>query len=277
MLDGSAGVTTMPASALPVRRARVRLPGGSVRVRIEGPDHAPALMVSHSLAAHSGMWDAQASAWAERFRVVRYDLPGHGGSAAPAGPCSVADLGRHALALMDALAVRRVHWCGLSLGGMIGLWLMAHAPERIGRAILAHTSAHLGPRATWDGRIRSAARGGLDPLVEPTLALWFTESFRRDAPAEVDRMRAMIRETSVEGFQAGCAAIRDMDLRSSLGAIPHPTLVITGRQDRATPPEHGLAIANGLSNADVLTLETGHFGNVEDPRNFTGAVERFLG
>jgi 3-oxoadipate enol-lactonase len=257
-------------------RGRLHLPHGAVRVRIDGPDDAPALLLSHSLAAHSAMWDAQAPVWARRFRVVRYDLPGHGGSAPPLGPLSVADLGRQALALMDALSIARADWCGLSLGGMIGLWLMANAPERIGRAVLAHTAAHLGPRAIWEGRIVSAARGGLEPLVEPTLALWFSEPFRHRAPNAVERARAMIRATSPAGFQGACAAIRDMDLRDSLGAIPHPALVIVGRHDRGTPPEHGLAITRSLRTAETLTLDTGHFGNIEDPAGFTEAVERFL-
>lgn len=258
-------------------KGRLHLPGGSVRVLVDGPDDAPALVVAHSLAAHSGMWDAQVPAWARRLRVVRYDLPGHGGSAPPVGPVSIADFGRQALALMDALSIARAHWCGLSLGGMIGLWLMANAPERIGRSVLAHTAAHLGPRVIWDGRIVSAARGGIEPLVEPTLALWFSDAFRRRDPEAVERARAMIRMTSVAGFQAGCAAIRDMDLRGALSAIPHPALVIVGRQDRGTPPEHGLAIAAALRGAEALTLDSGHFGHMEEPGAFADAVERFLG
>jgi 3-oxoadipate enol-lactonase len=247
-----------------------------MRVRIDGPHDAPVLILAHSLLAHGGMWDDQVPAWAGRFRVVRYDLPGHGGSADPAEPGSIAGLGRDALALMDAVGVRRAHWCGLSLGGMVGLWLMAHAPERIGRAVLAHTSAHLGPRAIWDGRIRGAERRGMAALVEPTLGLWFRDDFIRREPSAIERMRGMIRATSMAGYRAGCAAIRDMDQRGSLAAIPHRVLVIVGRHDRATPPAHGLAVAAGIRGADALTLDAAHFGNVEQPRAFAAAVERFL-
>ncbi len=255
---------------------RLRLPGGSVRIRIDGPHDAPVLILGHSLAVHLGLWDAQVAVWARRFRVVRYDLPGHGGSAPPDGSCSIEGLGRQALALMDALAIRRAHWCGLSLGGMIGLWLMANAPERIGHAVLAHTSAYLGAREIWDGRVLTAARRGMEPLVEPTLALWFTEQFRSEKPAAVQGVRRMIRETSVAGFQCGCAAIRDMDLRGGLAGIPHRVLVIVGRHDRGTPPDHGLAIADAIRGADRLALETGHLGNIEQPEIFAHAVERFL-
>lgn len=258
-------------------RGRLHLPGGPIRIRVDGRADAPALVVGHSLLADLRMWDAQASVWAERFRVVRYDLPGHGGSAPPAGPHTIADLGRGALAVMDALAIERAHWCGLSLGGMVGLWLTAHAPERISRAVLAHTAAHLGPRTLWDGRIRSAARSGLAPLVEPTLSLWFSDDFRRRSPGTVERARVMIRATSAAGYQAGCAAIRDMDLRASLPAIPHRVLVVVGRHDRGTPPEHGLAIAAALQAAETLVLDTGHVGNLEQPETFTAAVLDFLG
>ncbi len=255
---------------------RLRLPGGAARIQIDGPRGAPVLILGLSLAVHLGLWDEQVAVWARHFQVVRYDLPGHGGSAPPDGSCSIEGLGRQALALMDALGIRRAHWCGLSLGGMVGLWLMANAPERVGHAVVAHASAYLGSREIWDGRILTAARRGMEPLVEPTLALWFAEQFRNEAPAAVERIRGMIRQTSVAGFQCGCAAIRDTDLRASLAAIPHRVLVIVGRHDRGTPLDQGFAVANGIPQADSLSLDTGHLGNVEQPEAFARAVERFL-
>jgi 3-oxoadipate enol-lactonase len=258
-------------------RGRVRVPGGSVRVQVDGPDGAPALVVAHSLAAHLGMWDEQVPVWARRYRVVRYDLRGHGGSTAPGGGGSIADLAGDALAVMDALGLHRVHWCGLSLGGMVGLWLLRHALGRIDRAVLAHLAARLGPPGLWDGRIRTAARVGMAPLVEPTLRYWFDEDFIARHPVRMDAMRRMIRATSSAGYQAGCAAIRDMDQRDGLAGIDRPVLVIAGTRDRATPPEAGRAIADAIPGARFVLLEAAHFGAVEKPEVFADAVEGFLG
>ena len=257
-------------------RGRLRIPGGSVRVQVDGPDGAPVLVLAHSLAAHLGMWDEQVPAWARRYRVVRYDLRGHGGSTAPAGGCSIAELAGDALAVMDALGLPRAHWCGLSLGGMVGLWLLRHAPGRIDRAVLAHLAAHLGPPGLWDGRIRTAARSGIEPLVEPTLHYWFDAAFMAGFPERVDAMRRMIRTMSVAGYQAGCAAIRDMDQRDGLAGIDRPVLVIAGRRDRATVPSAGAAIAGAIPGAKLVMLDTAHFGPVEQPQAFAAAVETFL-
>jgi 3-oxoadipate enol-lactonase len=255
----------------------VRVPGGSVRVQVDGPDGAPALVLAHSLAAHLGMWDEQVPVWARRYRVVRYDVRGHGGSTAPGGGCSIGELAGDAMAVMDALGLARAHWCGLSLGGMIGLWLLRHAPGRIDRAVLAHLAARLGPPELWDGRIRTAARSGIEPLVEPTLRYWFDEAFMARFPERADAMRRMIRATSIAGYQACCAAIRDMDQRDGLARIDRPVLVIAGRRDRATAPADGAAIAGAIPGASFAMRDTAHFGPVEQPRAFADTVETFLG
>ena len=257
-------------------RGRLRVPGGSVRVQVDGPDGAPALVLAHSLAAHLGMWDEQVPAWARRYRVVRYDLRGHGGSTAPGGGCSIADLAGDALAVMDALGLPRAHWCGLSLGGMVGLWLLRHAPGRIDRAVLAHLAAHLGPPGLWDGRIRTAARSGIGPLVEPTLHYWFDAAFMARFPERVDAMRRMIRATSSAGYQAGCAAIRDMDQRDGLAGIDRPVLVIAGTRDEATPLAMVEAIRNSISGAELATLPTAHLSAVERPAEFVNLVVEFI-
>jgi 3-oxoadipate enol-lactonase len=257
-------------------RTHVRLPSGLAEVRLDGPDEGPVLILAHSLAAHSGMWDGQISAWGKRFRVVRYDLPGHGGSAGPEGDYSLNQLGGDALALMGALGIGRAHWCGLSLGGMIGMWLLMHVPDRVDRAVLAHTSACLGPTDIWNGRIRTVARHGIERIVEPTLRLWFSGDFIQREPATVGAVGQMIRATSSAGFVGCCAAIRDMDLRSGLCRIDRLVLVMAGRHDRATSWADGAAIAEAIRESRLVTLETAHFGNIEQPRAFARAVEDFL-
>jgi 3-oxoadipate enol-lactonase len=251
--------------------------GERFHVRIDGAEDAPALMLSNSLSSDLSMWDDQVPSWAKRFRVIRYDHRGHGASAAPAGPYSLDQLGRDALGVLDALGVARAHWCGLSMGGMIGLWLLTHAAERIDRAVLANTAAHMGPPELWDGRIRTAERGGMQALVEPTLQRWFPADFREAAPATMERMRAMILRTPVAGYQGCCAAIRDMDQRETMKRIDRPVLVIIGARDPATTPADGALIASAIAGAQTVTLDAGHISNVERPAEFTAAVTRFLG
>jgi 3-oxoadipate enol-lactonase len=162
------------------------------------------------------------------------------------------------------------------MGGMVGMWLLTHAPERIDRAVLANTSAHMGPRELWNGRIRVAQEGGMEATVEPTVKRWFPAAFHASAPAAIDRMRAMIRRTSVVGYVGCCEAIRDMDQRESIRAIRRPTLVVIGAYDPATTPEAGRAIHAAIPGAAITVLEAAHISNVEQPEAFTQVVERFL-
>ena len=251
--------------------------GETFHVRIDGADDSPALMLCNSLSSDLSMWDDHIPAWAERYRVIRYDHRGHGASVAPAGDYSFDQLGRDAVNILDALGVAKAHWCGLSMGGMTGLWMLTHAPDRIDRAVLANTAAHMGPRELWDGRIRTAQRGGMQALVEATLERWFPEHFRKAAPAAMDRMRAMVLRTPPQGYQGCCAAIRDMDQREAIKRIASPVLVIIGARDPATTPADGALIASSIAGAPDVTLDAGHLSNIERPAEFTDAVLRFIG
>jgi 3-oxoadipate enol-lactonase len=186
------------------------------------------------------------------------------------------DLGRDALAVLDHLGVARAHFCGLSMGGMVGLWLLTHAPERIERAVLANTSAHMGPPDLWNGRIGLARQGGMEATVEPTVKRWFPAAFHARAPATIDRMRAMIRGTSVAGYVGCCEAIRDMDQRESIRTIRQRTLVVIGANDPATTPQAGRDIQAAIPGAGIAVLEAAHISNVEQPAAFTRVVEEFL-
>jgi len=244
---------------------------------VEGPGDASALVLSHSIGANLSMWDFVAPALATRYKVVRYDTRGHGSSGTPSGPYSIADLGRDAVALLDALNIDRCCFCGLSLGGMIGLWLGIHTPQRVERLILANTAARIGTLELWNERIRQVREGGLASMTDAILARWFTPQFRQHSPAIMESVRGMLASTSSEGYAACCAAIRDEDLSTSLHAIAAPALVITGAEDPATPPRDGQFLAERIPHAKLVELATSHLSAIEYPAGFSSAVLDFLG
>lgn len=237
---------------------------------IDGPDEAPVVVLSNSLGSNLSMWQPQVSSLAERFRVLRYDQRGHGASPTPPGPYSLADLGRDVLGLLDRLGVPRAHFCGLSLGGMTGMWLAANAPERIGRLVLLCTSARLGPPEGWTERARTVRANGTRAVADAVVGRWFTEALPRRDPGLVTRMRAMVAASPAEGYAACCEAIAALDLEGALPGIGAPTLVIAGAEDPATPPEHAERIAAAIPDAHMTILEgAAHLANVERARAVT--------
>ena len=244
--------------------------------RSDGPESAPALLLSNSLSSDLAMWDDQVPSWSRHFRVIRYDQRGHGQTPAPPGQYSMAQLGQDAVALLDHLEIAQAHFCGLSMGGMVGMWLLTHAPERIARAVLSNTSAHMGAPELWNGRIALAQEGGMEATVEPTVKRWFPIAFHEHAPATIERMRNMIRRTSLPGYIGCCTAIRDMDQRDAIRAIRNPTLVIIGANDPATTPEAGRAIHAAIPGAALAVVDAAHISNVEQPDAFTRTVAEFL-
>jgi 3-oxoadipate enol-lactonase len=229
---------------------------------VDGPPGAPALVLSNSLGTTMSMWDAQLPALAERFRVVRYDLRGHGGSPDPAGELTIAELGADLLALLDDLGIGRASIAGVSLGGMTAMQVASTAPERVDRLVLCCTSARLGPREMWEQRAATVREAGTGAVAEATMGRWFTPAAD---PADVARFDAALREVSRDGYAAVCAA------------IAAPTLVIAARGDGSTPPEHGERIAAGIPGARLLVLEHGaHLCNVEHPERVTAAMLEHL-
>jgi 3-oxoadipate enol-lactonase len=251
---------------------------GEIRLhaRIEGVADGPVILFSNSLGTRLEMWGAQARALSGRFRLLRYDSRGHGRSDAPAGPYRIEDLGRDALRLLDALEIARVHVCGLSKGGMVGLWLAAHAPTRVGRLVAANTAAHFPPPELWDGRIATVAENGMAALADGVIERWFTPGFRTSHAGMVAAVREMILGTPPQGYAGCCAAIRDMDLRPALPRIAAPTLVIGGEHDPATPPSATGAIAAEIRSAAHVVLPAAHLSNIEAATAFTYQVGRFL-
>ncbi len=250
--------------------------GEPFNIRIDGPAGAPVLMLSNSLGTDLAMWDPQIPEWSRHFRVVRYDSRGHGRSAAPDRPYSISELGSDAIAIMDHLGLDKVHWCGLSKGGMVGQWLATHASERVDRVVLANTASRMGPPELWNGRIRNIRANGMAAIVQATLERWFSPAFRERDRETVARVSEMLSATPPLGYAGCCAAIRDMDQREAIAAIVNPVLVIVGTLDPATPPAAGEAMAQTIRGAELVALDAAHLSNLEQPQAFTKAVLDFL-
>ncbi len=256
--------------------AVVQSGGCPIHVEVTGSQDAPVLMLCNSLASTMAMWDPQLKALEPRFRVVRYDRRGHGGSGVTAPPYSMEQLAGDALAVMDGLLLIKVNWLGLSMGGMEGQWLGANAPQRIERLILSNTSSYVADKDGWNQRLQVARDKGLDPIAEATIARWFTSGFIAREPATIAKIKAMIAATPLDGFIGCGSAVRDMDHRNLLAKITAPTLVIAGRHDGGTPPEAGEFIRDRVPGAKFALLDAAHLSNVEAPEKFTETVLGFL-
>jgi 3-oxoadipate enol-lactonase/4-carboxymuconolactone decarboxylase len=252
----------------------VRTDGVEQNYSLEGPEDAPVLVTANSLGTTFGMWDEQAPALSARFRLLRYDHRGHGGSSVPPGPYEIGDLGRDVLALLDTLRIERFSFCGLSLGGMVGMWLASEVPGRVERLVLCCTSALLGPPETWERRARTARTEGVGAVADDVLERWFTPPFRASRPEILEWGAGMLRGTPGEGYAGCCEAIRDMDLTGRLGTIRAPTLVIAGADDLATPlAGHAEPIRDAIPDARLVVIpRAAHLGNVEQPEAFTRAI-----
>jgi 3-oxoadipate enol-lactonase len=245
--------------------------------RVDGPPGAPWLMLSNSLGTNLAMWDDQMAALTRRFRVLRYDTRGHGASAVTPGPYTIAGLGQDALALLDALKASRAHFCGLSMGGMTGMWLGVHAADRLDRLVLANTAPQIGSPEVWNTRIENVRKGGLAAIADGLMERWFSKSFRERAPATVARIRAMLIATPADGYVAACAAVRDMNQWDTVARIARPTLVIAGTHDPSTPPAEGRQLAERIAGARYVELDAAHISNVEAPERFIAELTGFLG
>lgn len=246
--------------------------GCTLAYRLEGAVDAPVLVLSNSLGTDMGMWAPQLDALKAKFLVLRYDQRGHGASDAPSGGYSIDRLGRDVVELTEALGIQRFHFCGLSLGGMVGQWLGVRESTRLDRLILANTTAYMGPPSGWDARIEAVLKDGMAPLADASIMRWFTPDFVASSPEAISPIVTMLRQTSPVGYAGCCAAIRDMDQRRTAALVEVPTLVIGGSADPATPPEHARALATTISGAALRMVDAAHLSNVEQPSEFTAAV-----
>jgi 3-oxoadipate enol-lactonase len=255
--------------------ARVRVNGIDVAYELSGPVEAPVVALSHSLAACYDMWEPQMTALRARYRVLRFDTRGHGCSDAPPGPYSTAMIAEDARQLFAALGIRRLHFVGLSMGGVLGQVLAAADPGLIQSLAICCSLAKVPAAAVagWEERIQTATSQGMEPLVEGTIGRWFTPPFIQARADVVDRVRAMIRATPPAGY-VGCGGfIRSLDITGGFARITAPTLVICGADDPSTPPALSQAIHAGIKGSTLIELKSAaHFANMEQPEAFNQAL-----
>jgi 3-oxoadipate enol-lactonase len=247
--------------------------------RLDGPQDAPVLVLSNSLGTDLHMWDEQVAAFSEHFRVLRFDTRGHGRSLVTEGPYSIEQLGRDVLAMLDALDIDKVHFCGLSMGGLIGQWLGINAGERLHKLVVCNTAAKIGDPSMWNPRIETVLRDGKAAMIalrDASIARWFTPDFAKAHPATAEKITDMLAATSPQGYAANCAAVRDADFREQLSLIRVPLLVIAGTEDAVTPPAGGRFIQERVEGAEYAEFHAAHLSNVQAGAAFSARVLDFL-
>jgi len=252
---------------------------GGVRLHYEtsGIASGQVLALSNSLGSSLHMWDRVLPQLESRYRVLRYDTRGHGRSSVPPGPYTIDQLGHDLLALLDHLGIDRANLCGLSLGGMVAMWMGIHAPHRLNRLILANTGACILTAEMWDQRIAVVQDSGMTSLAAASLERWFTSTYRNAHPAEMETIRSMIAATDPDGYIGCCKVLRDTDLRADIHAIAAPALVITGTHDPATPVSDGRAIHAALPHSTCIELDSSHLSAWERGEEFADCAIAFLG
>ncbi len=258
--------------------AQLTLSCVNLNYQLDGPARAPVVMLCNSLSSNLAMWDPQVPALIDAgFRVLRYDTRGHGASSIATSPTTIGALAGDALGLLDALGLERVHFCGLSLGGMTGQWLGTHYASRLWSLSLCATAAHMGPPELWNQRIEAVAQGGMAAVADATINRWFAAVSQQRIATDVARIRDGILSTPVAGYNACCAAIRDMDQRESIGAISLPTLVLVGADDPSTPVAAAELIHARIRTSRLYVIPASqHLFNVEEPVQFNAALLDFL-
>jgi 3-oxoadipate enol-lactonase len=255
---------------------RIEVNGVRLFYTLSGKADAPVLMMSNSLGTTLEMWQPQLAALEGRFHLLRYDMRGHGKSDVTEAACSIGTLGQDVLSLLDELQIGKVHFCGLSIGGVIGQWLGANAPERLKSLVLCNTAARIGTLESWNERIAAVEQGGVASIAQAVIQRWFTPAFRLASPGAVAPLQAMLLATNPRGYVLLCAALRDMDQRKLVESIRLPTYVIAGDHDPATTLEDAKFLQERIPGARLIALPVAHISNVEAADQFNAAVIEFL-
>ncbi len=256
---------------------RISANGIDMAYRFDGAEDGPVVMMSHSLMSDHTMWAEQVGPLGAEFRLLRYDTRGHGETPPPPPPYTMVALAEDAVALMDALGLERVHFVGLSLGGMIGQHIGTHHGDRLLSLALCDTSSHIPPHSLWEERIAKARTVGIPSLMDTTLERWFHDAFRQRAPDPIARIRAAMGRTSVDGYVGCCRAIQAMNQTDTLSRIAVPTMVIVGRDDEGTPVAASETIHQKVAGSRLVVLDDArHLANVEQPAAFNRALLDFL-
>jgi len=253
-----------------------KLADAQICYELSGPEHAPAVVLSNSLGTTHRMWDPQVATFTRHFRLLRYDTRGHGQSSATPGPYTIDKLSWDVVHLLDFLGLDRVHFCGLSMGGMTGMFLGANAAKRFHKIVLCSTAAKIGTPESWNARIDAVHKGGMHAVAAGVVERWLTPGYRSSHAAETAAVLRMLEDANAEGYMANCAAVRDADLRQSLQNIKIPTLVLSGTHDPATPPADGQFLAKHIPGASYVELNAAHLCNIEAQDDFNTQVVDFL-
>jgi 3-oxoadipate enol-lactonase len=243
---------------------------------LSGPEHAPVLALSNSLGTTHRMWDPQVAAFTRQFRLLRYDTRGHGQSSATPGPYSIEKLAWDVVHLLDYLQLDRVHFCGLSMGGMIGMFLGANAANRLHKIVLCNTAAKIGTTESWNARIDAVQKGGMRAVTAGIVERWLTPAYRASHSVETAAVLRMLEEANPGGYAACCAAVRDMDQRQTLQNVQVPALVLGGTHDPATLPADGQFLAKCIPGASYVEVNAAHLSNLEAQDDFNTRVVNFL-
>ena len=254
----------------------IEIGGARIWYSVEGRDSATAVLLLHSLGTSHELWDEQMPALRKSFRVIRYDMRGHGKSSTRPGDITIEQLGRDALAVLDAAGAPSAAVCGISIGGVTGMWLAQHASHHVKRLVLANTAARIGTSEGWSTRMRTVREQGMERTASDAMLRWFTSEFRARRPDIVARFEAIASACPLESYVGACAALRDADLHKDLHRIVTPTLVIAGSEDPSTSVADAKYLRDNIPNAELEVLEAAHLSNVERSEEFTELLTVFL-
>lgn len=242
----------------------------------DGNPALPSLILSNSLGTDHTMWQAQADALSPYFHVIRYDTRGHGLSGSPPGPYCMAQLGSDMIAVLDALGVKKAHFCGLSMGGVTGQWMGLHASSRIDKLVIANTAAKIGTSDGWLARAATVRASGLDALADGVGARWFTPAFIAQHAHQVASLVEILRAGNTEGYASCCEALADADYREEIQAIPNATLIVAGCDDPVTTEADAKFLQQRIAGSRLVLLPASHISNIEAGAAFTQALADFL-
>ena len=252
------------------------LPGVQIHYQWSGAENKPVLLFSNSLGTNLRMWDPQIEEFSKHFRVLRYDKRGHGQSGVTPGAYSIEELGGDVVALLDALKLDRVYFCGLSIGGMTGMYLGMNSANRFHKIALCNTAAKIGTNVTWNARIQAVQSGGMTAVAETVVDRTLTPGYRAAQQDETHAVLRMVQSANPQGYVACCAAVRDADLRPSLALIRVPCLVLAGTHDSSVPVADAHLLAEKIPSAQYVEIAAAHLSNIEAQEEFNRHVLQFL-
>jgi 3-oxoadipate enol-lactonase len=253
-----------------------KLRDAQIHYEWNGPEQAPVLLFCNSLGTTWRMWDPQVADFSKHFRVLRYDTRGFGESTVTPGSYTIAQLSWDVVHLLDVLGLGSVHFCGLSMGGMTGMFLGANASKRLHKIVLCNTSAKFGTPETWNARINAVREGGMKAVASSVIERWLTPAYRESHPAETSVALAMLESANPQGYMANCAAVRDADLRETLAKVQVPALVLAGSHDLSATPADGQFLAGRIPGARYAEVSAAHLSNIEAHDEFNRTVLEFL-